>query len=85
MSTCMIDGRPAVIDIEAPVTLHGHAAPAGRNAYDPMRITLCADHVAEYHGERCEETVTRDGQPGMCGRPLDEHGRCGHERDHVDG
>jgi hypothetical protein len=34
--------------------------------------------------ERCEETVIRDGQPSMCDRPLDEHGRCGHERDHVE-
>ena len=48
-STCMIDGRPAVVDVQAPVTLDGHTAPAGRHTYPPMRITLCAEHAREYH------------------------------------
>lgn len=33
----------------------------------------------------CEETVVRDGQPTVCGRPLDERGYCDKPREHVDG
>lgn len=46
---CMICGKPAAVDVQAPVTLHGQGAPAGRKAYPPMRIQLCVEHVEQYH------------------------------------
>jgi hypothetical protein len=48
--TCMICEEPAVLTVQAEVTLHGHAAPAGRKSYPPMPLSLCQQHLDEYHG-----------------------------------
>lgn len=48
---CIVCGKPSVIAVDADVTLHGQAAPAGRGTYRPLRVALCAKHAEEYHGE----------------------------------
>ena len=52
------------------------------NTYDPASDTVT--QTVRYHRvapEHCAERTPK----GICDRPLDERGYCGHERSHVDG
>lgn len=55
---CIVCQQPAVVSVDAEVTLHAQAAPAGRRAYAPMPISLCREHADEYHGPARHFTET---------------------------